>query len=304
MEQTDKKPRGLVFDIHNGPQRDGLGSRMTVYLKGCPLRCIWCRNPEGGSSRPEISFRAERCTECHSCAEICPEHVHHFDQQQHNHSLERDFCQACAQCVSKCPSEALRRLGEWMQVEQVLMESDSASLSGGLVLSGGEPMLQYTFARALLEEAKNRGIPTSLETCGYAARARYDKILPVVDIFYYDYKVTNPNDHAVLTGASNRAILSNLDFLIHNGAQVVLRCPMIPGINDTPEHMAGIAAISRRYSQLAGIEVIPYREGGTDKANQVGRHPLLQNVKLPDEDVQAGWISSLHNLGCEKARLY
>jgi glycyl-radical enzyme activating protein len=303
MEQSATKPRGLVFEIQRGAQRDGASSRLTVYLKGCPLHCIWCRNPEGGSSRPEISFKAERCMQCHSCAEICPEQVHHFDQP-HNHTLERDFCHACAQCVSKCPSEALRRVGEWMEVEQVLQDSQAASFDGGLVLSGGEPMLQYSFAYALLEQTKNRGIATAMETCGYAARARYEKLLPLVDTFYYDYKVTNAYDHARLTGASNRAILSNLDFLLTSGAKVVLRCPLIPGINDTDEHLHGIAAITRRYPQMAGVEVVPYRQDGNSKASQMGLHPLMQEVQPPDEPTKAGWINSLQSLGCEKVRLY
>lgn len=299
MEQTVTDQRGLVFDI----QRDPSARRMRVYLKGCPLRCIWCRNPEGSSSKPEISFRAERCTECHSCAEICPEHVHHFDQP-HSHVLERDFCNACAQCVSKCPAEALRRVGEWMQVEQALAGCDAQTLSGGLVLTGGEPMLQYPFARSLLAEAKRRGIPTCMETSGYAARARFEQLLPLVDVFYYDYKATNPNDHARLTGVSNRAILSNLDFLVHHAQRVVLRCPLVPGINDTPEHLAGIAALSRRYPRIECVEVIPYHDGGPEKANQVGRHPLLEDVQVPSEATKAAWIETLHDLNCEKARLY
>lgn len=303
MEQTVTDQRGLVFDIQRSPLRAGTGQRTTVFLKGCPLHCIWCRNPEGSSSQPEISFRAERCTECHSCAEICPEHVHHFDQP-HIHSLERDFCQACAQCVSKCPSRALRRVGEWMQVNQILAEDQAGSPSVKLILSGGEPMLQYAFARTLLEEARTRGIQTGLETSGYAARARYENLLSLVDVFFYDYKVTNPNDHARLTGVSNRAILSNLDFLIRSGAQIVLRCPLVPGVNDTTEHMNGIAAIARRYPQLAGVEVIPYYAGGADKANALGQHPILKDVRVPSEETKAGWMNTLHELGCEKARFY
>jgi glycyl-radical enzyme activating protein len=300
MEQSDRNPKGLVFEIQRGVPRDGSGSRVSVYLKGCPMHCIWCRNPEGGSSRPEISFRAERCMGCHSCAEICPEQVHHFDQPD-THLLERDFCHACAQCVSKCPSEALRRVGEWMLPEQVLGQVQAEML----VLSGGEPMLQYSFVHDLLKAAKVQGLICALETCGYAARARYEKLLPLVDVFYYDYKVTNPYDHARLTGVSNRAILSNLDFLLASGARVVLRCPLIPGINDNAEHLNGIAAISRRYPQLAGVEVVPYRKDGQAKASQMGQlHPLLQEIQVPDEQVQAGWIQTLHELGCEKARLY
>jgi glycyl-radical enzyme activating protein len=300
MEQTVSEERGLVFDIQRGSTRDESYQRLNVYLKGCPMQCIWCRNPQSGSSRPEINFRAERCTGCHSCAEICPEHAHHFDQP-HVHSIDRDFCQACAQCVSKCPSEALRRVGEWMLVSQVL--PDNEPLPARLKLSGGEPMLQFPFARALLAAAKQHGMHTCLETCGYVARARYEQILPLVDLFLYDYKATNPIDHAKLTGVSNRAILSNLDFLLINGAEVVLRCPLIPGINDTAEHLSGIAALSRRYPQLAGIEIIPYAHDGTEKTRNGGHYPLLKEVQPPSEEVIANWFETLRSQGCEKARL-
>lgn len=295
--------KGLIFDIQHAATHDGPGTRTTVFLKGCPLRCVWCHNPEGVSPRAEISFRAERCTGCHSCAEICPEHVHQFGE---THSMKRDFCQACAMCVSKCPMEALRRVGEWMMLDQVLAEVEMhrqvhAAAGGGMTLSGGEPMLQFTFAQALLLAARQRGIHTCLETCGYAARARYQAILPLVDLFLFDYKATNAEEHARLTGVSNRAILSNLDFLLSNGAKVILRCPLVPGINDHPAHLQGIAALARRYPQLAGIEIMAYRDTGESKAARVGKHPALHGISTADETLKADWIGALHALGCEQA---
>lgn len=295
--------KGLIFDIQHGSLHDGPGTRTTIFLKGCPLHCVWCHNPEGLSPRAEISFRAERCTGCHSCAEICPEHVHQFGE---THSMTRDFCQACAMCVSKCPAEALRRVGEWLPLEQVLAEVEAdravyAAMGGGLTLTGGEPMLQFTFMRALLEEAHQRGIHTCVETCGYAARARYQAILPFVDIFLFEYKATDAEEHARLTGVSNRAILSNLDFLLSSGANVILRCPLVPGVNDHSRHLEGIAALSSRYPRLVGIEVMPYRDTGIDKAARVGKHPTLEGIPTAGDATKAAWIDTLHSLGCAQA---
>lgn len=287
--------KGLVFDIQHGVLHDGPGTRTTVFLKGCPLHCVWCHNPEGVSPRSEISFRAERCTGCHSCAEICPENVHQFGE---THSMTRDFCQACAMCVSKCPMEALRRVGEWTPLSQVLKLVEAADK---LTLSGGEPMLQFPFTRALLESVRQRGVHTCLETCGYAARARYQAILPLVDLFLFDYKATNAEAHARLTGVSNRAILSNLDFLLTSGAKVILRCPLVPGINDNPSHLEGIAALSQRYPQLAGVEIMAYRDAGQNKAARVGKHPALEGIPTAGDAVKAAWIGSLHALGCTQA---
>jgi pyruvate formate lyase activating enzyme len=193
-----------------------------------------------------------------------------------------------------------------MTLPQVLAEleagRDGSALCGdALTLSGGEPMLQFPFTRALLEEARQRGMHTSLETCGYAARARYQQAIPLVDLFLFDYKATNAEEHARLTGVSNRAILSNLDFLLSNGAKVILRCPLVPGVNDRPDHMQGIAALSQRYPELAGIEIVAYHDTGSDKAALVGRHPALQGIKTAEETVQAGWIGALRALGCAQA---
>jgi len=300
MENT----KGLIFDIQHSVLHEGPGARTTIFLKGCPMHCVWCRNPEGVSDRAEISFRAERCTGCHSCAEICPEKVHHFGE---SHSMDRDFCQACAMCVSTCPSKALRRVGEWMLLPQVLAEIETDlevfGGPGGVTVSGGEPMLQFPFTRALLEELRQSGIHTCLETCGYVARARYQQLLPLVDLFLFDFKATNAEEHARLTGVSNRAILANLDFLLSSGANVILRCPLVPGVNDSDSHLEGIVALSKRYPQLVGVEIMPYNDTSKVKAAQVGRHPALQAARTTTESVKAGWIGTLHALGCTQAVL-
>jgi pyruvate formate lyase activating enzyme len=174
---------------------------------------------------------------------------------------------------------------------------------GGLTITGGEPMLQREFTLELLKAAKAEGIHTCLETCGWTSQHAYEKVLPFVDLFLFDYKTTDPATHRRLTGVSNALILSNLDFLYQNGANIRLRCPLIPGVNDSLDHLAGIAAIDRRYPRLAGIDLLPYHNIGNSKYERYGLVNPLPDLPTSDETVKNAWVSTLCSLGCEKACL-
>jgi pyruvate formate lyase activating enzyme len=174
---------------------------------------------------------------------------------------------------------------------------------GGLTLSGGEPLAQFEFAHALLHTGKAHGLHTCLDTSGLADRRKFEAIVDAVDLFLYDYKATDPAQHTSLTGVSNHMILKNLDYLYSRNAQIMLRCPLIPGLNDSTEHLAGIARLSARYPGLGGVEIMAYHNLGRDKAARIGYDNPLADVASANEATKLRWLDTLHQLGCTRARL-
>lgn len=296
---------GLVLDILRSSLHDGPGIRTTVFLKGCPLSCLWCHNPESQGWAPVLLFDNVRCTRCGACAAACPEGAQVLSAA--GRAVDRTRCTACGRCAAVCPARALEVKGRRMTVAQVMDEVAKdmdyyRATGGGVTLSGGEPLAQVAFAQAILRAARERGIHTALETCGLAAAADCRRLLPLVDLFLFDCKGTDPALHAAHTGASNAAILRNLDLLYKAGARIGLRCPLVPGVNDTDAHLAGIAALSRRYPELAGIEIMPYHRMGNEKARRAG---LAAKLELADAgaSTRRGWLERLVALGCVKATI-
>jgi len=297
---------GLVFDIQRFALHDGPGIRTTVFLKGCPLRCAWCHNPESQSFKPELSFWADKCQNCFSCVAACPTGAQKVVDQ--THVFEHELCDACGRCVPECPHGVLKMIGEEMGVDYVVLEvmKDMAyydRTGGGLTISGGEPMAHFDFTYSLLCGAKTVGIHTCVDTCGFVPMEKLRAVVNKVDLFLFDYKITNPQAHRQWTGVSNGLVLSNLDFLYSSGASIVLRCPLVPGVNDTPDHLDGISKLSAQYPDLAGIEIMPYHNMGRDKARRIGREPALPDLPSTDDATQWAWIAALEKLGCRNVRL-
>ena len=294
---------GMVFDIQRFSVHDGPGIRTTVFLKGCPLRCQWCHNPESWSPDPELSYRADLCLDCLDCVAVCPTGAQQATDGVH--VLDHEACQACGDCVDVCSQGALRVIGGRMSVDEVMAEvlrdgAYYASSGGGLTLSGGEPLAQAEFAWALLRAAKRHGLHTCLDTSGYAPAETLRAVAGDVDLFLWDYKATGEEKHRELTGVEGEPILANLDWLMAHGARVALRCPMIPGVNDAPEHLAAIAALSARYPELEAVDVLPYHALARHKAEQIGFHAPLGDLPSADEQTIAGWLDELHRLGCAR----
>ncbi len=172
---------------------------------------------------------------------------------------------------------------------------------GGITLSGGEPMGQFGFAVELLQACQACGIHTCVETSGFAPQRRYQEILPLTDLFLFDYKATEMEAHQNLIGAPSDLIRANLDYLYHQGAAIILRCPLVPGVNDTPEHLEGIAKLAEQYPNLAGVELMAYHDLGKDKGLRLGQEYPLGGVATADKDMQQGWLDSLAALGCDRA---
>ena len=259
---------GTIISIERFSLNDGPGIRTTVFFKGCPLNCLWCHNPESKKPRPQLSFNADACVGCGRCAEVCPCGVHSFAD---GHEVDFGACSACGKCVGACPADALKIYGYDASAEEIMKTvlRDRAyyeTSGGGLTVSGGEPTMQFGFLKELLTLAKREGIHTAIETCGFAPTERFAELLPLCDLFLYDHKA--PAElHEKLTGVPDELIVKNLAFLLDSGANVILRCPVVYGVNGTNERRRAFAA---RFPKLLAVEELPYHDLGRTKAKRIG----------------------------------
>ncbi len=301
-----KDNRILVMDVLRGSLNDGPGIRTTVFTKGCPLRCLWCHNPESQGFQPELSYEDSKCIHCGSCQTACPNSVH--DVTSEGHELKRSDCLACGACVAECPQNGLKIVGQWWEpsalVELCLRDLHFYRRSGGgITISGGEPMSQFSGVFETLRLAKQAGLHTCLDTCGQAALSRYQEILPFVDLFLWDFKATGQEDHTRLTGVNGVRIEENLRSLYDAGAAIRLRCPLIPGLNDSSEHLAKIAQLSHEMPRLHGIDLMPFHSLARDKAAKVGMvQEGLPTESASQEDI-SHWLTKLADLGCTRATI-
>ena len=298
--------KGIVFDIQRASLHDGPGIRTTVFLKGCLLDCLWCHNPEAVAPKRQLFFYFDKCTLCGDCEKVCEDDVHHLIDG--NHTIDYDQCTLCAKCVDACNSNALKIIGKEMTIDQVMVEVMAdvdfyLSSGGGMTLSGGEPLLHFSFSKELLQRCRKMGINTCVETSGYVSEAHFREILPYVDILLFDYKISGSDEHRKYTGAPNESILSNLDIAYHAGIPIILRCPVVPGINDTEKHFSSIKDLDEKYPNLKGIELLPYHDVGNNKLTSIGMDETLADLETVPPEVANQWILQLNESGCEKAKL-
>ena len=275
---------GTVFNIQRFSLFDGPGVRTVVFLKGCPLRCIWCHNPEGIKREPQIMFNSMRCIACGECVEACPRHQHFI--REGLHGFIREGCEGCGKCAKVCPTEAVSIAGKLMDTEAVMAEvMRDASLykesGGGVTLSGGEPLYQGEFAVSVLRAAKEQGITTCVETCGQAKRDVVIEAAKYTDDFYFDYKATGDEMHKKLCGVPQTVILEILALLCELGARVTLRCPIVEGENEFPEHIKGIGEVAGKYSCIGEVHLEPYHRLGVSKSEKLGENAAYDG-KAPD----------------------
>lgn len=287
MSQPDP-PAALVFDIERCALHDGPGIRTTVFLKGCPLGCPWCHNPESLSPQPTLFFTAWKCIACGECVPACPQGAHMFVDGRH--VLSRERCVTCGACARVCFNGALEIAGRHMPVDDVLAEvmRDApfyAQSGGGVTVSGGEPLAHDSFAHALLSAAKSRGLHTALDTSGFCPWEPLDGLSRCVDLFLYDIKHMDPEKHLLLTGVSNERILDNLGRLSEAGKPVWIRVPLIPGLNDEE---ANYHAMGRWFSTLKSverIEILRYHPLAASKYERMGGDYRLKRLEPPPATV-------------------
>jgi len=274
------EPAGLVFNIMRFSLHDGPGIRTTVFLKGCPLRCRWCHNPESQSSEPEIHYFEERCIRCGDCVLACPHDA--LDAQLHHHP---ELCMRCGECVEACPSGARQLAGRLMTVEEVLREVLKDEVfyeesGGGITISGGEPLQQADFVEALLAACKVRRLHTVLDTCGFATPDILCRVSEHVDLFFYDLKILNSEKHLSLTGVNNDLILQNLKMLAEGGNAIRVRVPVLPGFNDDDENLDAMSRFLSPFG-IRDIDLLPYHELGNDKYRRMNLSSDMEGVTPP-----------------------
>ncbi len=284
--------KATVLNITRFCTDDGPGIRTTVFLKGCPLSCVWCHNPESQGTRIELSYQASACVGCGKCVRVCPSKAHVIDDG--GHRFDRSLCLTCGDCSKVCPAEALTLFGREMTVDEVFAEVTRdkpfyKTSGGGVTVSGGEPLARPAFTAALLQACREAGIPTAIETCGFASDAALDAVIPLCDLVLFDIKETDPVLHERFTGAPLDPILHALRRIDRMGVPVRLRLPIIPGRNDRAEHFAEVKRLGESLSHLRGIEIMPYHKMGSYKYASLGRAYACDEVEEPSAETVSAW---------------
>lgn len=295
--------KGVILDIQKFSIHDGPGIRTTVFLKGCPLNCLWCHNPESKSFNPQLSYDINKCNMCRKCETVCPVKAHKFEKNVHH--IEYSACTLCGKCAEACPAGSLSIYGKVMSVDEIIaeVEKDKSffdNTGGGITISGGEPLSRIEFTLALAKAAKEREIHVTVETSGFGATESIEKISDYTDLFLFDYKVSDNELAEKLIGTKDlKKILENLDLIYSKKKDIIIRCPFIPEHNITEKHFRQIAELEEKYPDLLGIEILPYHNFGKNKADNIGDKYEV-NVKMPDDEEIEKWLMKFRKFGCKK----
>lgn len=287
MEKIEYDLEGTVFNIQRYSLHDGPGIRTIPFLKGCPLACKWCSNPESQKPQPEIMYQKSNCIHCGKCFEACR---YGALSKENPYMVDRDRCMACGACAEVCPTNALVLKGKKMTVWEVIHELQKDEniyrrSDGGITLSGGESLSQPKFTRELLRACKERGWHTAIETTGMTTKEIIESIMPFVDLALTDIKIIDPSIHKNVTGVDNQIILENV-IRISNLTKTIVRIPVIPNVNDNIEAIRAIAEFTKLMKNINEIHLLPYHNFGENKYNLLGRIYPLHGVKeLPKDKI-------------------
>jgi len=284
----------MTFNVQRFSTEDGPGIRTTVFLKGCPLRCAWCHNPEGLEPHPDLVWYDVRCIAARECLRACPRNA--LELTPAGMRIERAVCDGCGACAVACPAGALEVIGQRWGVDELLAEVRKDQVfyetsGGGVTFSGGEPLVQADFLAALLPRCKEAGLHVALDTCGALPWERYERVLPWVDLVLYDLKVMDPERHRAATGVPNERILDNAAGLAARGLPIWVRTPVIPGYTADLENIRAIGEFIRQ--QLPTVErwdLLAYTNLGRPKYHRLGRPYALEHAPLLTRaEMEAVW---------------
>ena len=278
--------KATVFEIKRFAVHDGDGIRTTVFLKGCPLRCIWCHNPEGISAKPILAYYTHKCVGCGECVSACPTGAHRIENGAH--VFDRSLCVACGRCADACLGDALTLYGKEMSVEElmpVLLEDREfyENSGGGVTLSGGECLMQADFCAELLARLKSEGISTAVDTCGFVSRAALDKVIPFTDVFLYDMKAMSSDAHIKCTERDNAIIVETIRYLASRGAKIEVRIPFVPNYNDS--EIEAIADLLAEIPTLTAVRVLPYHNYAGSKYSALDMENKSPERLPTDEEI-------------------
>lgn len=288
MHTVDYDREGVLFNIQRYSLHDGPGIRTIPFFKGCPLSCKWCSNPESQRPQPELIFKKSECIRCGKCLELCKQQALSLNN---SFFIDRERCIQCGECTQVCPTQALEMKGKRMTVADVMRELQKEEnlyrrSGGGITLSGGEPLAQPEFARELLKACKEKGWHTAMETTGFTTPEVIADVFPYVDLALTDIKAINPAVHLANTGIDNSRILENL-LRISFLTKVIVRIPVIPGVNDNPEEIHNIAEFARLMSNVDTLHLLPYHSFGENKYGLLGRiYPLGKAESIAESKME------------------
>lgn len=288
--------KGIIFDIKRFAVHDGPGIRTTLFLKGCPLRCCWCHNPEGLIQEPQLAYYSHKCINCGECVTVCPTGAH--DVADRKHIFLREKCTACGQCEATCLGKALKLYGCEISVETAVeMVLDDKAFykksGGGCTLSGGEPLLQAEFCVEVFKVLKSKDIHCAIDTCGSVGWDCFEKVLPYTDMFLFDLKQIDAQSHIEYVGRSNKLILENLRKLSQQNVSIEIRIPVIPGFNSDKKSIAAFGEFLSGLDNITTVKLLAYHDLARSKFTALGLDDTMPKVDSPTKAQMAEFVGQL-----------